>query len=263
MTDFEMLPFDHLDAALDQARRSVQVKDSELPPETRDTIRDIERWVRDVFASARSLMRREGVASLRVFAQDVPLGQEHIIGLAKSPLAKPDMEMLLLEEGASRTMDAYDRLLSILPVLLGRPVNRFTENYLSRVAQLHIWGFDPEVHVMCRAVLDSALQELLPADKVRSALRRKDSAEISLGARVQLARFTDPPILADSSWAMAWRLKEDGNDVIHIDSAHHLYFSTTTEAITALVHVLGSLPPAEQARAIKPWPENARWRPEP
>ena len=261
MADFEMLPFDHLDAALDQARRSVEVKDSELPPETRDTIRDIERWVRAAFASARSLLPQDGVASLRVFTQEVTLDAEHIVGLAKSPLARPDMEMLLLDEGASRTMAAYDRLLTILPRLLSRGVNRFTENYLSRVAQLHVWGFDSEVHVMCRAVLDSALQELLPAESVRSALGWKDSKEISLGVRVQLARFTDPAILDDATWPVAWRLKEDGNDVVHIDSAHHLYFATTIEAITALVHVLSNLPPRDQTRGINRWPKDAKWRP--
>jgi len=262
VTEFEMLPFDHLDAALEQARRTVEVKDSELPPETRDTIRDVERWVRAAFASARSLLPRDGVASLRVFAQEVTLEAKHIVGLARSPLARPDMEMLLLDEGASRTMATYERLLSILPVLLMKPVNRFTENYLTRVAQLHIWGFDPEVHVMCRAVLDSALQELLPAETVRTALRWKESREISLGVRVQLSRFSDPPILDEATWPVAWRLKEDGNDVVHIDSSHHLYFATTTEAITALVGVLSSLPAGQDIRAIEAWPENANWRPE-
>jgi len=256
-----MLPFDYLDSALDEARRSVEVKDSELPSETRDTIRDVERWVRVAFASAGSLLRRDGVAKLRVFTQEVALEQKHIVGLAKSPLARPDMELLILDEGASRIMAAYDRLLAILPLLLDKPVNRFTENYLSRVAQLHVWGFEPEVHVMCRAVLDSALQELMPADRVREALGWKDSAEISLGARVQLARFTDPPILDETTWPIAWRLKEDGNDVIHVDSAHHLQFASTVDAIAALVRVLVGLPYSEHVHAIRPWPKDAAWRP--
>jgi len=257
-----MLPFEYLDNAVDEARRSVQVKDSELPPETRDTIHDIERWVRAAFASARTLLAQEGIGRLRVFAQDIPLETQQIIGLAKSPLARPDVEFLLLDEGASSIMNAYDRLLTVLPLLLNRPVNRFTENYLSRVAQLHIWGFDSEVHVMCRAVLDSAFQELLPADRVRSALGWKNSKEdISLGVRVQLARFTTPAILDHATWALAWRLKEDGNDVLHVDSAHHLYFATTIDAMTALVQVLGDLPPPNQAHAIRPWPKGADWRP--
>ncbi len=92
MSNQEMLPFDYLDSALDEARRSVEVKDSELPSETRDTIRDVERWVRVAFASAGSLLRRDGVAKLRVFTQEVALEQipqTVIAELTKHPYTKP------------------------------------------------------------------------------------------------------------------------------------------------------------------------------
>src|SRR5205809_6134641 len=106
---------------------------------------------------------------------------------------------------------------------------------------------------MCRAALDSALQDQLLEERVREVLGLKDGAQISLGVRVQLARYSDPPLLSDRTWALAYWLKEDGNDVIHTDPHLQLHHRSPKGAIDSLVEILESFPEASGVR-INRWP---------
>jgi hypothetical protein len=191
------------------------------------------------------------------------LGTAEIVTLAGRPPFRADLELRLLDDGTDRIASAFDRALSLVPLLTKQSVNVFTEKYLARVARLYLWGFDPEVYVMCRAALDSALQDLLVQERVREVLGLGDSAQISLGVRVQLARYSDPALLSDRTWALAYWLKEDGNDVIHTDPHLQLHHRSSREAVESLVEILESFPQASSSVRINRWPADAPWRPTP
>ncbi len=59
-----------------------------------------------------------------------------------------------------------DRLQHLLDWLLERAPNETTLRFLRRMARCYIAGFDPETLVMCRAVLENAVKDVIDTHKV-------------------------------------------------------------------------------------------------
>lgn len=83
---------------------------------------------------------------------DVPEFEEFI----ESELSKESMGMIA--SGINRLKD----LMSILILIQENPVPEIPLNYLKRVFRCYIWGLDPECVILCRSVLDVAVDEKIP-----------------------------------------------------------------------------------------------------
>jgi hypothetical protein len=253
-------PFEVLTIAFDDAREKATIPTS-ASPEERKLLESFYAWAARSGAAATTLKHDPALRSIEILDRIIPITQSDVQQLAQVLECRAGIEHLLLEDLEKRVRGAFDRLLELFGCLVAVPTNEFVARYLQRVAWLYIWGFDKEVYVMCRAVLDAALQDLLPEEKVNVALKRKPTRSVSLGERIHLARFSEPVLLIPPIWEMAWRVKEDGNDIVHEDVEHHLQHASPLEAIKAMVMALVTLRPPGTPVSINPPPPDADWRP--
>lgn len=91
-----------------------------------------------------------------------------------------------------------DRLQHLLEWLLERAPNDTTLRFLRRMARCYIAGFAPETLVMCRAVVENAVKDVIDTHKVpvpptppgKSEMRTRLNALAQLGASLALSRGT-------------------------------------------------------------------------
>lgn len=257
----EMKPFDLLAVAVAEARDCAVPL--EATPGGRDVAESLLRWARGVLLAGQALADRAVVLS--VGATDLPLDSSSALNLLDSDLSSDTFDYVLLEIGERRIVDARSRLRNLLRLLVRRPVNSFTARYLERIGLLYLWGHDVEVHVMSRAVLDAALQELIPGEAAKTLVprRRKYANQVTLHDRLCLARCSTPNILERTQWERAWKLKEDGNDVLHTDVAHALHYPDALVCIGQLQIALESLPSVEDIIVLNPPPKGFDWNERP
>jgi hypothetical protein len=91
--------------------------------------------------------------------------------------------------------------------------NERTNAFLGRVATCYCLGLRTELAVMARAVLDTALQEVVPDEPVRQALGLPKRERVGLSSRLRCIDAFDL-IRGDARHAMD-RLKRAGDDAVH------------------------------------------------
>lgn len=246
-------PFELLSEAVWQAKNSAVPPDAS--PRGRDLAEQFLNWARLVVATSQSLTHHQ--MDLPLGSDGIPIKTSDILRLIESDLLAETFDFVILELGERQITGARTRLPDLLGVLVTRPANAFTERYLERVGRLYLWGYHVEVHVMCRAVLDAALQELIPGEIAKDLVPRKRNYanQVTLHDRLCLAQFTTPQILTADEWLIAWKLKEDGNDVLHEDVDHTLYFPDALEAIRNLRVVLEAMPATGTGIVVNPVPK--------
>ena len=254
-----MEPFDHLRNAIEDGLEELRLP-HDYPPEKRALATSFERWAAGVYGSGSSLRSDTRISQLQLGPHSIPVPPDQVASFAQNDLIRPELEALLLQEGGDMVQRSFGRLLELLPVLVASPLNEFADRYLSHVARLYVWGFDQEVHALCRTVLDAVLQDLLPTDAVKRAIGTRKNY-VTLNDRVQLGRFTDPVLYDVAGWELAFYIKEDGNNVLHDDIRHNLHFKSSLEAIVALTRLLRLLPPPGTRVRIRAIPPNAKSRP--
>jgi len=251
----EFPPLVLLDEVLDRAENHIVP-----PPGDDDKFRPIAlhllEWANAVVHVSQSLSADSELTELAIGGVRVSLSPDKLTSAVRQPAFRPYVEYALLKEGKERIEGACTRLPQLLPLLITSQVNQFAARYLQRVATLYVWGMDVEIHVMCRAVLDAIMQELIPAEEALKVLKnRKYPSQLTLNDRLCLSRFSTPVLLDEGAWRVAFKLKEDGNDVIHTDVDHALHFPDALEAIRNLRQVLSVLPiPGSASVILNPIP---------
>ena len=257
----EWPPFTLLDEAVDRARDYVVPDDA--GDDWATVAAELLTWAGDLFKVTQSLTYEADKSALPVKGSRLPLPPAVLSVIADTKVLAPFVDYVVLEQGRDLIQRARSRVTLLMPMLLQMPVNEFARRYLHRLATLYVWGFDVEVHVMCRAVLDAIFQELVPAEDAGRLLRRqKKPHAVSLNDRLCLGRFSSPPLLTEDSWVTAYRLKEDGNDVLHQDVDHALNFPDSLKAIAKLREVISRLPDPRTPVRLNPLPANADCRPQ-
>lgn len=94
------------------------------------------------------------------------------------------MEIHAAREFVDDPAEFAKRMFSLLTFLARDPGGR-TAAYLSRVAECYIRGMKPEFAVMCRAVLDAAIQEIVDDDDVLRRLPPEKRSFVGLAARIR------------------------------------------------------------------------------
>lgn len=110
-------------------------------------------------------------------------------------------------------LDGYAERMIQLVGHLTRTENSRTQAFLARVAECYIRGMDPEFAVMARAVMQSALERVLPEEDARNLVREHE------GGRLGLAGHIDAAITAgmvdDEVHEAMKRIKDAGDDAAH------------------------------------------------
>lgn len=87
--------------------------------------------------------------------------------------------------------------------------------YLGRVSRCYLYGMHAELAVMSRAVLEASLEEVITEEQVRTVRRIPSNRRVGLADYIEVARGT---ILSDDAAEAASKLKQDGDDAIHLSA---------------------------------------------
>lgn len=96
---------------------------------------------------------------------------------------------------------------------LTRTENARTQAYLARVAECYIRGMDPEFAVMARAVMETALERVLPEEAARSLVRMGKSGRLGLGGHIDAA--VTAGMVEDEVEQAMQRIKDAGDHAVH------------------------------------------------
>ena len=111
------------------------------------------------------------------------------------------------------TLDEVAGRLESLVKYVVRSQNERANAYLSRVATCYCLGLCSELSVMARAVLDTALQDVVSDESVRKGLSLANHVRIGLGNRLQYLQRYD--LVADAPMRAMERIKNAGDDAVH------------------------------------------------
>lgn len=136
---------------------------------------------------------------------------------ADDPRSHRDIFVNTLQLAARRifppTLDEVaSRLEGLVRYVVGSQ-NERTNAFLGRVATCYCLGLRTELAVMARAVLDTALQEVVPDETVRNALNTPKRQRVGLSSRLQYLDNFDL-VSGEPRQAMT-RVKRAGDDAVH------------------------------------------------
>src|SRR5690606_29432174 len=90
----------------------------------------------------------------------------------------------------------------------------FTSAYLSRVAECYIRDMRPELAVMCRAVLDTAIQQVADDEQVKNIVGAGRRGHVGLERRIEFCRSCG--IFDDEVRDAAERVMDAGDKAAHV-----------------------------------------------
>jgi hypothetical protein len=123
------------------------------------------------------------------------------------------VEFKLFERFAPRPGAVASRALQLLPFLMQTRSGR-ARQYLTRVARCFILDLQPELVIMCRAVLDAALEDADLDSTVVARIREVQGGSNSmLTVRIEAAKQTH--VLDVSAYRAAIQVRDAGNDAVH------------------------------------------------
>ena len=136
----------------------------------------------------------------------------------KDPRTRRGVFQTSLELGTSRLFlpplkQVVARVQMLLKFLVAGHGER-TNSFLSHVARCYCLDHRAELAVMCRAVLDTALQDIAPDDVVRAKLGGRAAERVGLSRRLDYVRASE--LLSAAEVASMDRVKSAGDDAVHI-----------------------------------------------
>ncbi len=163
------------------------------------------------------------------------------------PLVTDFLRIDLARSAVEKAREGTRRAMRLLASLTDTSVSARAEAYLQRVAQSYIWGFDTEAVMLARSVLESALEEKVPHQRVIEALakspesfRRSQQERLGKGYPSELVdRINAAPVLGVLSVdvaKMATDIRIRGNNAVHKNVN-----SDSLDTIEKLVTVLNAL----------------------
>src|SRR5207244_9256240 len=105
------------------------------------------------------------------------------------------------------------RLQSLLNYLVTAHNGR-TNAFLAHVARCYCLDYRTELAVMCRAVLDTALQDLAPDERVRAKLGGRPGDRVGLSRRLEY--IDSLGLIRDDHLQAMRRIKRAGDDAVHV-----------------------------------------------
>jgi len=114
-----------------------------------------------------------------------------------------------IAQASARSCEALDCLVRF-------QIGSRTAGFLSRLAELYIWGFDSSVYVVDRSVLEAALRERIPDDRVRQLINRGNQRQFVLGLTEHIDAAFRLGLLTTTLAADAHHIRQMGNEAVTI-----------------------------------------------
>lgn len=179
---------------------------------------------------------------------DLPIARKEVLPTFDVLFLKDLFQLDLAEDAIYSLESATDRSRQLLDLVIETP-GPLAQKYLARVARCFTWGYEAEVAILCRSVLEHVLEETVPDLEAFAAFERdpdafsqKQQEELrrryppGIGHRIRAAKvmgkLTDPQVeLADT-------VRFRGNKAVHDnpDSGADVFGT-----VKALVELIGKL----------------------
>jgi len=201
-------------------------------------VRSILRWCETALAVALSLRPDPALASLVAHPKAlIPLKKEEWAKILRGDVGQAYLSVLLGRQGLQRIDNAVTRVPELVDAQLGVALPAAASTYLARAAELYLWGFDQEVYVASRAVLEAVLSERVPERRVRSVLQLSANERVGLGHRITVASKA-PAILSSKAAQRARDIAEDAGRILHEQLKPALVHSSPLAVLQSLDSVL-------------------------
>ncbi len=132
-----------------------------------------------------------------------------------SPL-KLVWERLLIDlswQAVGRIEEAAKRMLRLYELVLRTKPSQATQKFLGRLGRCYVWGFDSECIILCRAVLDTAFRDIVPAEVCERHCRGDASHGYTLSNRMHAA--LKEGYIDGSVKRLATQVKVRGDSAVH------------------------------------------------
>jgi hypothetical protein len=138
-----------------------------------------------------------------------------ILGLAANPEAesavRERMQLRLAWKLLPKTEKMADRALELAREVLSERPNQVAVDYIRRLTRCYIAGFFPETVILCRAVIEWALNDAF--EKAGISVPVGEDGESALMTKIKAAkRF---PVLSDEAVERAHLVRTRGNKAVH------------------------------------------------
>jgi hypothetical protein len=169
---------------------------------------------RNLVGCAQMLTARPELAHVlrRSHPDEDPIGS--LRDLSSYNVSRDRCEIQLAWEATSLLGAAKTRSMELLLFLSAFTLSPRAAAYLDRATQLYIWGFDPEVAVMCRAVLEAALEERIDESELLSLGQRRGKFGFQFYQYVEAA--AQKGLISPENRKFADQIREAGNKAVHV-----------------------------------------------
>ena len=148
-------------------------------------------------------------------------------------VAQSRAEIELAAQAVSRLWESKERLQTLLLHLSRFDVSARAAAYIDRMVQCYLWSMDTECAVMARSVLETALEELLPDDRMTDLGYRRGRFGFDFGKHCDAAEKIG--LLSDTGLQYANEIRRAGNDAVHsTPGLHPSAFETLARTIVCL-----------------------------
>jgi hypothetical protein len=146
--------------------------------------------------------------------------RELLGGMARTSQIRDRISFDLADDACQRMHGSADRVAQLLELVLDREHDERTASFLARAGRLYVYGFEPEVLVMCGAALDVALQEVMSDERMTDAgyakrvTPRRDALDYTLNERIDAAAKLR--LISYAQKQRAHKLRRARNNAVHV-----------------------------------------------
>lgn len=204
------------------ADRLVRAAEALDPSRLPDNKRSLPAWLAEDAEAERASLQElmDGLRTMEPFTDPSLRTRLHrALREGSSPAQQKELffrtavEFMVFERLAPRPGLMASRTLQLLPFLMQTRSGR-ARQYLARVARCFILDLRPELVIMCRAVLDAALEDAELDSAVVTRIRdAQGSSNSMLTVRIEAARETN--VLDVGGRQAAIDVRDAGNDAVH------------------------------------------------
>jgi hypothetical protein len=205
-------------------------------PEAQTLFESIEDLTSRVFDAAQTLRRSDEAEVLSadgdLVVRFTPETLAEFVGMR---VVRPFLDKAIADNALVRMTEASERVVQLLPLLVGVQLPPPAEYYLNRVGLLYVWGYDIEIFTMARSVLEFGLQSRMTDEQVRDLAGTKDRYVV-LKDRIKAAH--KGRLLSEEMAKRADDIREAANDILHKAPKPGSSIEGPLDLITALRDVL-------------------------
>jgi hypothetical protein len=232
----------HLIAATKQfrKRRLTHIRESFSHEEADTAIRMVERMARDLFDAGHAVVREPRTRAAVISKENI---EEQMAGLLAERLLKPTrkpgrlrgwLELAIAQSFSLHTDEMSERCLALARIALPQRPGPAVNRYLQRLGRCYVAGFDPETVIVCRAVLENAVNDKFHREHKPVPIPSAGRSEM----RAKLIKAEDLGWLTRREHEDAWAVWDRGSTAAHRDPQVTTAVLETIETTIRLLNTL-------------------------